>query len=204
MIVNDMLLHEAELYKAIDYFGSQAALAVMIDVTQQQVSYWVQSNHFVQYDVAWAIVIASQGYISIDKLRPDREKLNRQLSQRLLNRILIDGGKRDPEVQINQIEIRTALREDLGDLEPLASHIECYGLLEPILISSELVLISGLRRLKACELLGHQQIPVRFLPEGSAFDRVRYFMGGEHKPLNIKECIKIGVVLDELTDPINV
>lgn len=45
-------------------------------------------------------------------------------------------------------------RKDLGDLRPLADSIAEVGLLHPIVVTAEGLLIAGQRRLEACRLLG--------------------------------------------------
>lgn len=52
-------------------------------------------------------------------------------------------------------------RQDLGDLTELAKSIASIGLINPITISAESVLIAGHRRLEACRSLGWTEVPVR-------------------------------------------
>ena len=62
------------------------------------------------------------------------------------------------EINIDQIVIKKRIREDLGDIDELARSINEYGLIIPIIISKKNHLISGLRRIKACEILGFTKI----------------------------------------------
>ena len=62
------------------------------------------------------------------------------------------------EINIDQIVIKKRIREDLGDIDELARSINEYGLIIPIIISKKNHLISGLRRIKACEILGFIKI----------------------------------------------
>ena len=51
-------------------------------------------------------------------------------------------------------------RRDLGDIDALAKSIAEVGLLHPVVITPQGVLIAGARRVAACKLLGWQDIPV--------------------------------------------
>ena len=63
-------------------------------------------------------------------------------------------------LDIGRIEIRRRVRSDLGDLAILEDSIRKLGLLFPILVDQNHVLLSGLRRLEACRRLGLRQVPV--------------------------------------------
>jgi hypothetical protein len=66
-------------------------------------------------------------------------------------------------VRIAEITIGQRHRRDLGDVQALADSIRDVGLLHPPVIDSGNVLIAGERRIRACELLGWTEIPVRRL-----------------------------------------
>ena len=67
-------------------------------------------------------------------------------------------------VKATAIEIGPRIREDIGDLNPLAQSIYELGLLHPILVTPNMTLISGLRRLQAMMwILGCINVPVRVL-----------------------------------------
>ena len=55
-------------------------------------------------------------------------------------------------------------RKNLGSLKGLEKSISEYGLLHPIVITPEGVLIAGLRRLEAVKQLGWREIPVHIIP----------------------------------------
>jgi ParB/RepB/Spo0J family partition protein len=59
---------------------------------------------------------------------------------------------------IDEIVVEPRVREDLGDLSSLRHSIEEVGLLFPVVVNKNRVLISGARRLEACRLLGRRQI----------------------------------------------
>ena len=64
------------------------------------------------------------------------------------------------KLPIGGIDIGFRYRKDLGDLRPLADSIIEVGLLHPIVVTSEGLLIAGRRRLEACRLLGWAEVPV--------------------------------------------
>ena len=69
---------------------------------------------------------------------------------------------------IASITIGDRHRRDMGDLRALASSIADVGLLHPIVVTPDGMLIAGERRLAACKLLGWTEIPatVRSGPNG--------------------------------------
>jgi Fe-S-cluster formation regulator IscX/YfhJ len=65
------------------------------------------------------------------------------------------------KLEIKNVRIRDRLREDLGDLNGLAESIRTHGLIHPIVVDEEGVLVAGGRRLAACKSLGHSVIEAR-------------------------------------------
>lgn len=65
------------------------------------------------------------------------------------------------EVAIGEIEIGERRREKLGPIASLADSIERNGLLHPLVVTEENVLVAGRRRLAAMEKLGWKKVPVR-------------------------------------------
>ncbi len=74
-------------------------------------------------------------------------------------------------MKIADITISRRRREDLGDLKALADSILHYGLLHPIVVDDAGNLVAGERRLKACQLLGWEEIDTRSLGELSESER---------------------------------
>lgn len=64
-------------------------------------------------------------------------------------------------VAIDSIIVRTRLRTDYGDIASLAESITDNGLLHPLVIDQDNVLICGGRRLKALRQLEFAEVPVR-------------------------------------------
>ncbi|MCK4835145.1 MAG: ParB N-terminal domain-containing protein, partial [Candidatus Aminicenantes bacterium] len=60
--------------------------------------------------------------------------------------------------EIKDVCVKSRIREELGDIDALAKSISEFGLISPVLINKNMVLISGLRRLEACKKLGHSNI----------------------------------------------
>lgn len=68
------------------------------------------------------------------------------------------------EIRIADIEIGTRHRRDHGNLSDLAGSIKSEGLLQPIGITSDRVLVFGERRLRACrDILRWETIPARIV-----------------------------------------
>jgi ParB family chromosome partitioning protein len=61
---------------------------------------------------------------------------------------------------IEEIVVGETFRTDLGDLRGLADSIFEVGLIHPVVVTPENVLVAGERRLKAMELLGWELVPV--------------------------------------------
>jgi hypothetical protein len=61
---------------------------------------------------------------------------------------------------IDSISIGQRHRKDLGDINGFAASIASIGLLQPVVITPEGILIAGERRLAACRLLGWPDVPV--------------------------------------------
>lgn len=63
------------------------------------------------------------------------------------------------ELELNDIIIRTRLRNELGELGALTNSIRKHGLLSPIIVDKDNVLIAGLRRLEACRQASTTRVP---------------------------------------------
>lgn len=64
-------------------------------------------------------------------------------------------------IPIESITIGTRLRKDYGDIAGLAESIMDTGLLHPLVVDQDNVLICGGRRLQALRQLGFEEVPVR-------------------------------------------
>ena len=61
-------------------------------------------------------------------------------------------------VKISDIKVKRRVRKDLGDLGPLNDSLRNYGLLNPITLDKNNVLIAGERRLEAAKSIGWESI----------------------------------------------
>jgi hypothetical protein len=61
---------------------------------------------------------------------------------------------------VEAIRIGERARRDTGDLKPLMDSLSVVGLLHPIVVSPDYLLISGYRRLQAVKALGWAEVPV--------------------------------------------
>jgi len=66
-------------------------------------------------------------------------------------------------ININQIKISNRIRKDFGNVEELANDIKENGLINPPVLTPDYTLIAGERRIKACNLLGYNQIEVNIM-----------------------------------------
>lgn len=66
-------------------------------------------------------------------------------------------------IDIDKIVVGDRIRKDFGDIQELAEDIKENGLINPPVVNKEYVLLAGERRLRACKLLGWQQIEVRMM-----------------------------------------
>ena len=86
------------------------------------------------------------------------------------------------------IRIGARHRQDLGDVQALAASIERVGLLHPIVVSSDGLLIAGQRRLAACVLLGWSEVPV------TVVDLAEAALGEQHENLARKDLLPSEIV----------
>lgn len=66
-------------------------------------------------------------------------------------------------IPIKKIKVQDRIRKDFGDIGELARDIKDNGLINPIVINKEYVLLAGERRLRACKQLGYEQVEVRMM-----------------------------------------
>jgi len=62
------------------------------------------------------------------------------------------------EIDVESVVIKSRLRDDHGDLTTLENSIRKLGLVSPIIVDKDNVLISGGRRLEACRRLGVSKV----------------------------------------------
>lgn len=86
---------------------------------------------------------------------------------------------------VDAIWLGPAYRHDLGDVDELCESIRAVGLLHPIVISPEGMLISGRRRLEAVKRLGWRRVPVWIAAHAS--DRASIILAVHHENTLRKE-----------------
>jgi len=75
------------------------------------------------------------------------------------------------KLEIRAVKIRARLREDLGNLDGLAASIRDYGLIHPIVVDEDNVLVAGQRRVAACKSIGLTTIDARRFGELTPAER---------------------------------
>ena len=70
----------------------------------------------------------------------------------------------NPALPISDITIGKRHRAELGDIKALAHSIDDVGLLHPIVVTPNLELIAGARRLEACRHLQWTEVPATIVP----------------------------------------
>jgi len=76
----------------------------------------------------------------------------------------MSDGHLEPDFPINKISVKGTFRHDLRNLDPLVESMSQLGLLTPIVVTSDGLLICGKRRLAAAQRLGWPTVPA-WIPE---------------------------------------
>ena len=96
-------------------------------------------------------------------------------------------------VKLDDIKVETRIRDDLGDLSALVRSIRDVGLLFPLIVNKDNILISGGRRLEACRELGMTEVPAIQLDVDANSMRALDIQSGENlcrKALSNEELAK--------------
>jgi ParB-like chromosome segregation protein Spo0J len=107
-------------------------------------------------------------------------------------------------VAIGDINIGERHRTDLGDIDGLAASIIDVGLLQPIVLTPELRLVAGRRRLAAMQALGEAEVPayiVHGLDDAAALLRAERDENTCRKAMTASELHAIGKALEALERP---
>jgi ParB/RepB/Spo0J family partition protein len=105
------------------------------------------------------------------------------------------------KIKIDDIKIGERHRRDLGDITSLAQSIAEVGLLHPVVVTTDNVLVSGFRRIEACKKLGWDEIPVHRV---SNLDEALLLLKAERdenvcrKDLTPSEAVAIARVIEPL------
>ncbi|ULQ59461.1 ParB N-terminal domain-containing protein [Brucepastera parasyntrophica] len=76
------------------------------------------------------------------------------------------------QIPLEKIKIKHRVRHELQDIEALRDSMRRYGLLNPITVNSDYVLIAGARRLEAARQLGWHTINAVILEETDAVNEL--------------------------------
>jgi ParB-like chromosome segregation protein Spo0J len=107
-------------------------------------------------------------------------------------------------LQINSIVVRDRYRRDLGDLQSLAASISDLGLLQPVVVTPDHVLVAGQRRLEAVKSLGWTEVDVRVVDstlDAVAALRAERDENTERKPMTASEMVALGKRLEAIEEP---
>ena len=107
-------------------------------------------------------------------------------------------------VRISEIKVKKRVRRDLGDLDPLKDSLRRYGLLNPITITKDKVLIAGERRLEAAKAIGWETINAEILNyELDPIDKLEMEMeeNNQRIPFTAEEMAEGYKRLDKLRNP---
>ena len=94
------------------------------------------------------------------------------------------------EIPIADIVVGKRHRRELGDIEALAASILELGLLHPVMVTPRLELIAGERRLRACQHLGRDTIPVTVV-DLAEIVRGELAENDQRKPFTMSEAVAI-------------
>lgn len=98
-------------------------------------------------------------------------------------------------VRIGDINTEGRYRRDMGDIEGLARSMMDVGLLHPVVVTPDLRLIAGERRILAARLLGWDTIPVRVVDLADVV-RGEWAENAQRKDFTPSEAVAIGRALE--------
>jgi len=114
----------------------------------------------------------------------------------------IEGQRKDKlkHVKLSDITVQDRARQDFGDLEALKESIKAKGILQPITLTSDLVLLAGGRRFQACTDLGLESIPAILRDSSDLLDskEIELMENVFRKDFTWQERAKLTAEIDEL------
>lgn len=105
---------------------------------------------------------------------------------------------------VDAVRVGPRHRVDLGDVEALAASIDAVGLLHPVVVTADLGLVAGARRLAAVRLLGWDQVPVHVvsgLGDAAALLAAERDENTCRKDMTPEEKVALGRALEDLERP---
>ena len=107
------------------------------------------------------------------------------------------------QMRIDEIIVRKRIRQDLGDLQDLAESLKKHGLINPVVVTRQKILVAGERRLESARLLGWETIPVRIIdnPDRIEILELEIDENVHRKAFTPDEAGDAFVMLDRLKNP---
>lgn len=102
-------------------------------------------------------------------------------------------------IETTDVEITGRFRRDVGDITALAESIAAVGLLHPIVVTKDLKLVCGERRLRAVrDVLGLAKIEATIIDlDGDDLLVAERDENEQHKPFTLTERVEIGKAIEE-------
>ena len=100
------------------------------------------------------------------------------------------------KIRCADVVVQKRVRKDLGELDGLMESIRLLGLLQPIGITKQNVLVFGQRRLIACQMLGHEEIEAKVVDVPSIVDG-EYAENEIRKDFTVSERVAIAKELED-------
>ena len=75
-------------------------------------------------------------------------------------------------IRISEIQIKKRIRKDFGNLNELAESMNIHGLMNPIVLTSDKILIAGQRRLESAKKLGWENIEATIIEAPTKIDKL--------------------------------
>jgi hypothetical protein len=116
----------------------------------------------------------------------------------------VSDTTRSGSVLIDSVQVEDRHRRDLGDLSGLCESIERLDLLHPIVVTRDLRLVAGHRRLEACRKLGRTEIRASIVDHLDAASALLVAERDENtcrKAMSASELYALGKALEDLERP---
>ncbi len=75
-------------------------------------------------------------------------------------------------IRISEIQIKKRIRKDFGNLNELAESMNLHGLMNPIVLTRDLILIAGQRRIESAKKLGWENIEATIIDVPTKIDKL--------------------------------
>lgn len=108
-------------------------------------------------------------------------------------------------VRVDAIRVEDRARADYRNIDSLAGSIETLGLLHPPVVTPDLRLVAGGRRLEAVKALGWDRVPVTVadnLTEAAALLQAESDENAEREPLTLSEAAALAKRIEDVLKPL--